>query len=158
MLTTPEVVTAVVAVIGLVLSVYNTVQARRDKRPKLKVRAYFGFVGLGPAVSDYKIFFDVGNGWNQTITLISICIPFPDKRSMAFPSLEGTQHMPVALSPGSSTLFWHSSDNLEGQMVKEGIGPHEKFRVMARDALGNEYLSNSVSFKPERRAKALPWL
>ena len=31
--------------------------------------------------------------------------------------------------------------------IKAGIGRHEKFRVMARDAFRNEYLSNSISFK-----------
>ena len=36
----------------------------------------------------------------------------------------------------------------EAEAIKAGIGRHEKFRVMARDALGNQYLSNSISFKP----------
>lgn len=143
-----EIVTSAVAAIGLGLSIYNTIQARRDKRPKLRIHVSFGFLTYGPRLSDQKIFFEVGNAWDQSVTLASMCIPLPAKRSMAFFQLDGERQMPVVLTPGMSTRFWLNSDELEAETIKAGIGRHEEFRVMARDALGNEYLSNSVSFKP----------
>ena len=146
--TIQEIVTSAVAATGLGLSIYNTIQARRDKRPRLRVHVSFGFLTFGPELSDQKIFFEVGNSWNQTITLASMCIPLPGKRSMVFFQVDGEHQMPVALAPGMSTRFWLNADQLETDTVKAGIGPHEKFQVMARDALGNEYLSNTVSFKP----------
>ncbi len=146
--TIQEIVTPAVAAIGLGLSVYNTIQARRDKRPKLKVHVSFGMLVFGPQTSDQKIIFEVANGWERPVTLASICIPLPNKRTMAFFQLEGEKQMPVALTPGMSTKFWMNSDELEAETIKAGIGKHGKFRVMARDALGNEYLSNNISFKP----------
>jgi hypothetical protein len=148
MLTIPEIMTAVVAVVGLGLSIYNTVQARRDKRPKLRVHVSFGFLVFGAELGNQRVLIDVGNGWNQTITLAGICIPLPDNRSLVFPHLEGERQMPIALAPGISTRFWYNSDALEAETIKAGIGRHEKFRVMAYDALDNKYLSNSISFKP----------
>jgi hypothetical protein len=146
--TVQEIVTSAVAAIGLGLSIYNTIQARRDKRPKLRIHVSFGFLTYGPRLSDQKIFFEIGNAWDQSVTLASMCIPLPGKRSMAFFQLDGERPMPVVLTPGMSTRFWLNSDELEAETIKAGIGRHEEFRVMARDALGNEYLSNSVSFKP----------
>jgi hypothetical protein len=146
--TAQELVTPAVAAIGLGLSIYNTVQARRDRRPKLRIRVSFGFLTDGPELSDQKILFEVGNAWNQSVTLASMCIPLPGKRSLTFFQLDGERQMPVVLTPGISTRFWLNSDQLEAETIKAGVGRHEKFRVMARDALGNEYLSNSTSFKP----------
>jgi hypothetical protein len=56
--------------------------------------------------------------------------------------------MPVVLTPGMSTQLWMDADELERETIKAGIGHHGKFRVMARDGLGNEYLSNTASFEP----------
>lgn len=56
--------------------------------------------------------------------------------------------MPVVLTPGQSTKFWMNSDDLEAETLQAGIGHRAKFRIIARDALGNEYLSNRISFKP----------
>lgn len=81
-----EIITPAVAVLGLGLSIYNTMQARRDKRPKLRVNVSFGFLAFGPRLSDQKTFFEVGNGWNQPVTLASLCMPLPGKRSMAYPT------------------------------------------------------------------------
>jgi hypothetical protein len=142
------IVTVVVAALGLVLSIYNAIQARRDKRPRLRVHVSFGFLTFGPQLSDQKIFFEVGNPWHQTITLVRMCIPLPSKGSLAFFQLEGDRQMPVVLTPGTSARFWLNSDQLHAKTVEAGIGHHEKFQVLACDALGNEYLSNKVSFKP----------
>jgi hypothetical protein len=142
------IVTVVVAALGLVLSIYNTIQARRDKRPRLRVHVSFGFFAFGSQLGDQKIVFNVGNPWHQTITLVRMCIPLTGKGSLAFFHLEGDNQMPVVLTPGMSTRFWLNSDELEADTIKAGIGHHKKFRVMAGDALGNEYLSNKVSFKP----------
>jgi hypothetical protein len=142
------VVTVVVAAFGLILSIYNTIQARRDKRPRLRVHVSFGFFTFGSQLGDQKIIFNVGNPWHQTITLVRMFIPLPSKGSLAFFHLDGDSQMPVALAPGMSTRFWLNSDELEADIIKAGIGRNKKFRVMAGDALGNEYLSNKVSFKP----------
>jgi hypothetical protein len=146
--TVQEIVTSNVAATGLGLSIYNTIQARRDTRPKLRVNVSFGFLTYGPELSDQKIFFEVGNPWDQSVTLASTCIPLPGKGSMAFLQLDGERQMPVVLTPGMSTRFWLNSAELEAETIKAGIGRHGKFQVMARDALGDEYLSNEVSFKP----------
>jgi hypothetical protein len=143
-----EIITSTAAAIGLGLSIYNTIQARRDKRPKLRVHVSFGFLTYGPELSDQKILVEVGNAWDQPVTLASICIPLPGKRSLAFLHLDGEKQMPVLLTPGTSTRFWLNSDELKPETVKAGIRRHQKFWVMVRDALGNEYLSNSISFKP----------
>ena len=143
-----EIVTSAAAAIGLGLSIYNTIQARRDKRPKLRIHVSFGFLSHGPELSDQKILFEAGNARDQSITLASMCIPLSGKRSMAFLQLDGERPMTVLLTPGTSTRFWLNSNELEAETIRAGIRCHQKFRVMARDALGNEYLSNSISFKP----------
>ena len=71
---TQEIITSAAAAVGLGLSIYNTIQARRDKRPKLRVQVSFGFLGYGPELSDEKIFFEVGNSWEHPVTLASMCI------------------------------------------------------------------------------------
>jgi hypothetical protein len=146
--TVQEIATSTAAAIGLALSIYNTIQARRDKRPKLQVRVSFGAIAYGPELSNQKIFFEVGNPWDKPITLSSMSIPLPGKRSMAFLHLEGENEMPVLLTPGMSTRFWLNANELEAETIKAGIGYHGSFQVMARDGLGNEHLSKIVSFKP----------
>src|ERR1019366_6223127 len=118
-----EIVTSAVAAVGLGLSIYNTVRARRDKQPKLRVHASFGWFTYGPGMGlgDEKIFFNVGNSWDQPVTLASICIPLPGKRSMGFFELEGERQMPVVLTPGTSTRFWLNSDQVEAETIKGGI-------------------------------------
>jgi hypothetical protein len=114
------------------------------------VNVSFGFLAFGPELSDQKIFFEVGNAWNQPVTLASICIPLPGNRTMALFRLEGETPMPVALTPGQSTKFWVNSAQLEAETINAGIRRHGKFQIMARDALGNKYLSNWTSFKPTK--------
>ena len=99
-------------------------------------------------LSDQQIFFEVGNPSIQSITLSSMCIPLPDKRTMAFIHLDGEKPMPVLLAPGQATRFWMDCDALERNTIRAGIGRHAKFRVMARDALGNKYVSDALSIKP----------
>ena len=53
-------------------------------------------IGVGPELSDQKVFFDVGNAWNQPITPADIKIPLPDKCSLVFLHLEGERELPVA--------------------------------------------------------------
>jgi hypothetical protein len=142
------IITSAVAVTGLALSVYNTVQARQDKRPKLRVNVSFGFLTFGRELSDQKIIFEVGNPWNQNVTLASLLIPLPNKKSLIFFDLEGQNKMPHVLAPGTSTRFWIDSGQLEADTIKGGIRHHGKFEVVACDALGNKYRSNPISFKP----------
>jgi hypothetical protein len=109
------ILTSAVAVTGLGLSVYNTIEARRDKHPKLRVNVSFGFLAFGRELSDQKVFFEVGNPWNQSITLASLSIPLPNKGSLAFFDLEGQNKMSFALPPGMSTRFWINSNELEAE-------------------------------------------
>lgn len=146
--TLQEIVTPIVAACGLGLSIYNTVQARRDKRPKLQVNVSFGFIPLGPELGDQMIFFEIGNGWSHPITLSSLCIPLSGNRNMALFNMDGEQRLPVALTPGQSTRFWMNAARMEAETIKAGIGRHGKFQVLAQDALGNKYFSKPVSFKP----------
>jgi hypothetical protein len=143
--TIQEILTPAVAAIGLGLSIYNTVQARRDRRPKLKVHVARGaFTGQ----ADEQVIVEVGNGWSQPITLTSLCVPLPRKLELKFHRMNGDSQLPVVLTPGTSTRFWFDPSAFEAEVIKAGIGAHEKFRVLAGDALGNKYLSNRYSFKP----------
>ena len=98
--------------------------------------------------ADEQVIVEVGNGWSQPITLTSLCVPLPGKLELKFHRMNGDRQLPVVLTPGISTRFWFDPSAFEAEVIKAGIGAHEKFRVMAGDALGNKYLSNRYSFKP----------
>jgi hypothetical protein len=142
-----EIVTATVAVSGLLLSIYNTIQANRDKRPRLRVHLSFGFLTYGPQLSDQKVFIEVGNPWTASITVTSLHIPLPDKKSMVLLNLDGEKKMPVELLPGTSARLWIGAEELKTETIKASLPPPTKFKVIASDALGNHHSSNKVSFK-----------
>jgi hypothetical protein len=142
-------ITSLIAGMGLVLSIFNTIQAYRDRHPKLRVRLSFGFLTYDspPRLSDQKFIINADNPSPRNVTLVALSIPLPKKRSLALIHLDGQRQMPVDLGPGSSAQFWIDSDELESQTIKAGMKQHGKFRVIARDALGNEHRSSKKSLK-----------
>jgi hypothetical protein len=124
MSSTQELFTLTLATIGAGLTIYNTIWARRDKRPALRIKVCFGCLGLGPKLSDLKVFFEIGNAWNQSITLAGLSIPLPGKRTLALVHLDGEKQMPVVLTPGVSTRYWLNADQLEAETIKAGTTPH----------------------------------
>jgi hypothetical protein len=142
-------VTAVVALAGLSLSIYNLVVARREKRPQLKAKLSSGFLPRGPDIGPLMLLLQVANIGEKTVTVSSVEILWK-KRSMVFiHGLPGTTQIPFELEAGKGATFWTPAQEVAASLYKEGARGSERLRARFRTAIDSEHLSRPLSFDVE---------
>ena len=140
-ITWPQLVTAVVAALGFLLSLYNFWVARLEKRPKLAVAVGFGFAASPRGGAFYT--FTVANHGRVDVFPSQLYLEVGDQR-VFFPDLRSEQRLGSKLEPGGAITFFQDSDPLHQVLRGNGFTGPQSFPLIAEDALGNRF---SNSFK-----------
>lgn len=138
-------VTAAVAVAGLGLSVYNTFKAQRDRRPRLKLDAAYGFLGYGAQLGNEMIILNIGNNGERPVTINSLTFRIPDRRTLVPRDLQRDCGLPCTLQPAAGATFWTEYKNIVEDLRREGYRGKIKVRLRAGDTLGNEYFGKTLT-------------
>ncbi len=143
-----ETLTTVIAVVGCGLSVYNTITARLDKRPKIKLLAEIGF--LPTETNERLVLFRILNGGTSTIQINSVYILLPDKTVLALlhPFLGCVRPLPQNIESNRSDILWVEYKNVYDELVRRGLGRTPKLKAQVGDALGNKYRSKPLLLQP----------
>jgi hypothetical protein len=131
-----QIVTAVVAVAGLGLSIYNFYIRWQDEKPRLQIRYEYGFVPFrNPIVS-----FTIANSGNKVpVNVVSIRIPLKNDKVMYFPHLQGEKQMPCRIEPAERVRFWDDFASVAETLIQEGYSGIAEVLLEVEDGLGNVY-------------------
>ena len=130
-------ITALIAVLAFGLSLYNTIERRCEKRPRLDVS---GGVGLLPTVSDEVLYiFTVRNPGDRAITVSNIQIVAENGWKWAAPNMPGTHPMPCRLEPGESANYWLPLDVFQQELRQLDYEDDVSLTIRASEGLGNTY-------------------
>ena len=147
-----DIVIALVALYGAGLSTYTFIVERRDKRPLLNVRLTYGILDYVTRGEIAMLFF-VSNSGSRSVTVTSVCLLLPDKRTMVVRQLPGTAPLPVELQPGQGQTFWMLPRDVAQTLHEEGYRGVLKVRARCTDATGRDYHSKAGTFDIEAYLK-----
>lgn len=128
-----EVVTAIAAAYGMVMSTYNLIVLRRTKQRRVRLRISYGFFRDAPVgLSSHPMFFiDVSNPGYSSATVEAPY--FESKKGQVYkpPELTADAHFPFELGPGKScsravsymdlVRFFGTSCGLKGEVWVRGV-------------------------------------
>lgn len=137
-ITWPQLVTAVVAALGFLLSLYNFWIARREKRPKLVVASGFALAASPRAEAFYT--FTVANHGRIDVFVSQLYLEVGEQR-VFFPDLRSERPLGSKLVPGEAITFFQESDPLHQVLRDNGFTGAQTFPLVSEDALGNRFSS-----------------
>lgn len=153
-----SIVTAIVAVILLLLSIYKVYVARREKRISLATKLSEGFEPPQQReqrhfYGTYMLFLEVANSGEKEATITDvdlvwrgIKVQFPSPGYPSYDQIQGTEHLPFKLAAGNSAMFWISWKDIKLRLQEMGALSKIKIKASFQDALGNRYPSNNLTF------------
>lgn len=140
------ILTAVVAVAGLALSIYNFYVDRKDKTPRLTAKIANGFfTNGGPQVSEAMILLEVANPGEKIVKVTAVEIKWEKRKLVFIRGIDGTAKIPFELQPGNSASFWIPMQEVALAMQQNGVTGKQSIKACFRTAIGNEFLSKKLS-------------
>ena len=134
-------ITALVALAGLGLSIYNFILARRDRLPRLRVKLQNGFLTADRSLSDLMLIIEVANPATTRVTVTSVGIVFNTHLAVWPGRLPGTVAIPFDLDPGKNASFWTPLRNFAHSLYEEGYRRKVRLRARVSSAVGDEFTS-----------------
>ena len=138
-----DIVVALVAIGGFVLSVYGLYLRRKEKRPYLTARLSSGFLTYGSDLSEPMVMLEVANPGEKSVVVAAVEIDLGGRKAV-FPNIEGTEKIPFDLQSGRSASFWTPIRAFAASLRREGFRGTIKIRARFRDAVGNAYYSGRI--------------
>jgi len=132
---------ALVAVAGLILSIYNFIVDRRDKAIRLIAKIGNGFLTYGPELSDLMLLLDIANVGEKAVKISTVEIKWKKREIVFFKGIDGTAKVPFELPPGDSAKFWIPIKEVATALKKEGCTDREYVKACFRTAVDSEFLS-----------------
>lgn len=133
-------ITVAVTVLGLGLSTYKVISAKRDRANKLKVSLKLAIAAVGPEPE--TIFrLEAIHPRGRPVTVTGCGIVFPNGNSFIVPRPIGSVQLPHELKEGNHCVFLYSLRDVVRALQQEGFTGRIKLRAEFQDALGNDYRS-----------------
>ena len=139
------IITAIVAVTGLFLSVYNFYIDRRDKIPRLAVKLYGGVHTHGQRLGPYMAFMEAANIGEKMVKITGIEIKWRNMTVFFPDGIRGDKTIPFELQPGDNAVFFYPAVDIASALKGRGGGGEEKIRARFRTAVGREFVSDPIS-------------
>ncbi|MFZ5858047.1 MAG: hypothetical protein ACOYZ6_14560 [Chloroflexota bacterium] len=142
-MTSFEIVTAVVAIAGLGLSIYNLYVTRRDKKPLLHSKISYGFREQGSKIGEPMLILEVANAGEKTVRVVSVDLDL-GKKKITYPFIDGTQRFPFDLPSGQNAIFWTPKKEVMAKLQKGEYKGKVKLRAVFSDAIGTAHVSKPL--------------
>ncbi len=131
-----DLVTAIVAVAGLILSLYVLYLRQREKRPRVTTTLAIGFLPRGPDLGNPMLLMTVANPGERKVIITGVEIDLGDRKAVFPWGIQGTQRLPFELRPGESATFWTPVREFALRMAEQGFTGTVQVRACSRDAVG----------------------
>ncbi len=135
--------TAVVALAGLILSVYNFYVNRKDKSPRLLAKLTNGFLTYGPELSDVMVFLEVSNPGEKAVKISAVELIWKKNKLVFVAGINGSTKVPFDLQPGDKATFWTPIQEVARTLRKQGGSGKESIKACFRTAVDQEFISKA---------------
>ena len=142
-ITITELITAVVALYGAVLSTVIFCNNRKKQARKVSIRISTGFLTGNTELSEQMLLIEVSNPSQKEITLDPPFIVLPDRRNMIFPDIGSEVSFPASLSSGKSIHSWIPLNAVKQRLVESGFTVRVKLKTSIRDQTGKTFRSRA---------------
>jgi len=141
-----EVVTAIVAVYGAVLSTISWLAGRREKRRQVTVRLAFGVPLYGHGPGDQQVLIDASNAGHRPVNLVAVGFRLPDKRVIPLIQPSAIPPLPLDLTEGKNCIVMVDPHVLSRTLREAGFPRKVKLVGFFRDAVDQTYTSKKWLF------------
>jgi len=138
-ITSTEIITAIVAVYGAVLSTIIFIKEQNKHKRYVTIKMSSGFLTYGNDLSDPMLIFEIANPGQKAVTLVGPRIILPDKKNMFFPYIESSMKFPATLEEGKSIQAWIKISDLKSELIRSGYKEKVKLRCCIQDQPGKNY-------------------
>ncbi len=135
--------TALVALAGLILSVYNFYVNRRDKSTRLVAKLSSGFLTYGPELSDLMALLEIANHGEKAIKISAVEIIWKKRKLVFIAGIDGTNKIPFDLQSGDKATFWTPMKEVARALRKQGCTGKESIKACFRTAVDREFVSKA---------------
>lgn len=139
------VLTALIALAGLLFSIYNFQVARHEKAPRLKAKISNGFTPLGPELGPLLLIVEVANTGEKPVKVTGIALKWRHQSLVFLDAWPGTARLPHILAPGDAATFWRPMVSVASSLRREGSTGRQFVRASFQTAIGKDYLSKKFA-------------
>lgn len=136
------IVVAAAALYGAVLSTFNLVVSRREKRPRLEVTFADGVEVRGGQVGGRQVFIQVANIGQRPATVNAPRLRIPNGGQILFwPSERSDTKFPCDLQEGRSCKIWEDRAEIIAALTRSGFTGKLELFAEVDDAVGHTFRS-----------------
>jgi hypothetical protein len=147
-------ITAIVALVGLILSVYNFYVDRKDKSPRLVAKISNGFLTSGQEFSDVMVFLEIANHGEKAVKISAVEIVWKKRKLVFVAGIDGTNKIPFDLQSGDKATFWTSIKEVSRALKEQGCRGKESIKACFRTAVDSEFTSKAFIFNVNEWTKS----
>jgi hypothetical protein len=134
-----QIITAIVAVYGAVLSTLNLLNIRKEKKRQLFVKMSYGWLTLPRGLSDPKLLIEVANPGYRRVTIQPSYIRLPHGEKLVFPWPTAEVRFPHELLEGKSCSLWVEEAEVKRSLKEKGYSGKVKLQAEVYDQTGKNY-------------------
>ena len=140
-ITLGQVIVAVVAIYGAVISTITFFSRRNEKQRQLKVRFSNGFTIFGQNFSELMLIIEVSNPGFRDVTINVPSLILPDRKPVVFPNPQSNVRFPYKLEEGTKCMVWTEMKDLAQNLKENGYTGILKIDAEVDDGAGRRYKS-----------------
>ena len=142
-----EIVIALVALYGAIISTCNLLASRAEKLRKVRVALSMGFTAHGDRTSPAQLILQAQNVGKRTLTLTAVGLVLPGKVRVWFvhPECWLSGSLPHELQEGKSFVSTRELSELVAELAERGYTGRVRVQGFYTDALGTDYRSKPLT-------------
>lgn len=142
-----QILIAISAFAGVILSVYNMINQKKMASKKLNVTFSFGFIVAAGTPSKETLLINISNPTKFTIVVKSVGFLLPDKKMAVILNPESNLCIPCDLEPEKDLTIRHDLNCFKLDLSKGRYSGVIKTRAYCLDAIGRRHISKPLKIK-----------
>jgi hypothetical protein len=142
-----DIITALLAMYGAILSTIVAIRDWRARRPKIAVKTSWGLLDLGRGnTSDAMLFVQATNPGQKPVTLSSVGFVLPSQERVFLKEPHGSMRIPCELASESACQVWIGAGELAQLLRSHGFSGTLRLIGFYNDQVGRTHKSKPFKF------------
>ena len=117
-LTITDIITAIVALYGALLSSAIFINNLSAKRKRIRIKLSGGFLTGMPQLSEYMLILNISNPGSKSVTVNTPYIKLPDGKQIILFDIQSNYNFPHTLEEGKSVHAWIEFESLKQELIR----------------------------------------
>ncbi|MFE4571349.1 hypothetical protein [Paenibacillus chitinolyticus] len=139
-----QILTAIIALYGAVLSTITFYSNKKEKTRQLEVKIYNGFLTYGPELSEAMLFIEIVNkGYKKAVVNVPSLV-LPDRKTIIFPNPQANVQFPYSIEEGTNCQVWCEIPELVRTLNQYGYSGKIKLKASVSEQGGKKISSSGT--------------